>query len=108
MEQARAAAAALCGKPRPCRVVPWFWSDQYDLKLQMAGLSAGYDRVVVRGKPEARAFATFYLKDGVVIAVDAVNRQPEFMIARRMVSERLTPDPEQLADASVNLKSLLT
>jgi len=107
MEQARAAAATLCGKSRPCRIVPWFWSDQYELKLQMVGLSAGYDRVVMRGKPETRSFATFYLKDGAVIAVDAVNRQPEFMVARRMVSDRLSLDPEKLADESVTLKSLL-
>jgi 3-phenylpropionate/trans-cinnamate dioxygenase ferredoxin reductase subunit len=108
MEQARAAAATLCGKPRPCRIVPWFWSDQYDLKLQMVGLSAGYDRVVMRGRPETRSFASFYLKDGVVIAVDAVNRQPEFMMARRMVSERLAVDASTLADESVNLRSLLS
>jgi 3-phenylpropionate/trans-cinnamate dioxygenase ferredoxin reductase subunit len=74
LEQARAAAATLCDQHQPCSTVPWFWSDQYDLKLQMVGLSRGHEEVVIRGSMEARAFTVFYMRGGAVIAADAVNR----------------------------------
>ncbi len=106
-EQARVAAASICGQRLPHAGVPWFWSDQYDLKLQMVGLSQGHDRVVIRGSMEADSFAAFYLKDGVVIAVDAVNRPQEFMIGKKMVAARLEAGPAVLADESVVLKSLV-
>jgi 3-phenylpropionate/trans-cinnamate dioxygenase ferredoxin reductase subunit len=106
-EQARVAAASICGQRLPHAGVPWFWSDQYDLKLQMVGLSQGHDRVVIRGSMEADSFAAFYLKDGVVIAVDAVNRPQEFMLGKKMVAARLKADPAVLADESVVLKSLV-
>jgi 3-phenylpropionate/trans-cinnamate dioxygenase ferredoxin reductase component len=108
MEQARAAAATLAGRPEPYRAVPWFWSDQYDLKLQMAGLSAGHDACVLRGDPAAgRSFAAFYLREGRLIAADAVNRAPEFVFAKKLVAARAPLDPAALADESVPLKSLL-
>lgn len=106
-EQARVAAATICGKQLAHAGVPWFWSDQYHLKLQMVGLSNGHDRVVVRGSMEADSFAAFYLQDGVVIAVDAVNRPQEFMLGKKMVAGRLRSDPALLADESVALKSLV-
>lgn len=106
IDQAKAAAAAMCGNPRPYTEVPWFWSDQYDLKLQIAGLAEGYDDTVVRGNPEDRAFAMFYLKDGVLIAVDAVNAVPEFMIGRKMIGARARVLPERLADLSLSMKDL--
>lgn len=96
-EQARTVAATICGKPQPHRAVPWFWSDQYKIKLQMVGLSQGYDCIVIRGDPAARSFCAFYLRDRVIIAVDAVNRPAEFMIAKRLVSERVIADATQLA-----------
>ena len=107
LEQARAAAAALCGKERRCDSVPWFWSDQYDLKLKMVGLSQGYERLVLRGSIDARSFSAFYLKGDQVLAVDTVNRVPEFMICKRLVAERIAVDPERLADEALPLKSLL-
>jgi 3-phenylpropionate/trans-cinnamate dioxygenase ferredoxin reductase subunit len=107
MDQARCAAATLLGKPAAYRVVPWFWSDQYDLKLQMVGLSAGFDRMVMRGDPAARAFAAFYLKDGALIAADTVGRPQDFMFAKKLVAARVQVTPEQLADEGVALKSLL-
>ncbi|MBB6290701.1 3-phenylpropionate/trans-cinnamate dioxygenase ferredoxin reductase subunit [Pseudomonas sp. SJZ103] len=107
LEQARTAAAAICGKQKPYNVIPWFWSDQYDLKLKMVGLSQGYDQLVVRGSPDSDSFSAFYLKDGLVLAADTVNRPPEFMLAKRIIAERLRVDPEQLADDSIPLKSLL-
>lgn len=106
-EQARVAAASICGQRLPHASVPWFWSDQYSLKLQMVGLSQGYDRVVVRGSMEADSFVAFYLREGVVIAVDSVNRAPDFMMGKRIVASRLRADPAVLADESVALKSLV-
>jgi 3-phenylpropionate/trans-cinnamate dioxygenase ferredoxin reductase component len=108
VEQAKVAAAALCGKPREYNAVPWFWSDQYDLKLQIAGLSQGYDQLVLRGNPaEGRRFAAFYLKQGQVIAIDAINRPQDFMFGRRLVGEGTLVDSERLADEQVAIKDLL-
>ena len=108
MEQGRAAARNLLGKNEPYQMVPWFWSDQYDLKLQMVGLSNGFDQLVVRGDPKTqRNFAAFYLKDGVVIAADAVTRPQEFMLAKKIVAMKLKLSPAQLADEAVPLKTLV-
>jgi 3-phenylpropionate/trans-cinnamate dioxygenase ferredoxin reductase subunit len=107
MEQARAAAHTLMGKDAPYRAVPWFWSDQYDLKLQMVGLSAGFDRLVLRGDPATqRSFAAFYLREGHLIAADTVSRPQDFMFAKKLVAARTRLDPAQLADESVALKTL--
>jgi 3-phenylpropionate/trans-cinnamate dioxygenase ferredoxin reductase component len=105
--QARAAAATLCGWPQAYASVPWFWSDQYDLKLQIVGLSQGYDKVVIRGRPSDRSFIAFYLKNGTIIAADAVNRPKEFSLAKRLVAEqRLPVSIEHLSDESVPLQNL--
>ncbi|MBL8271514.1 NAD(P)/FAD-dependent oxidoreductase [Steroidobacter sp.] len=106
VEQARVAAASLAGKPKAYDSVPWFWSDQYDLKLQMTGLSQGYDQFVLRGSPDNKSFAAFYLKAGKLIACDAVNRAQEFMVAKRLVAACQAFDPAVLADESVPLKTL--
>lgn len=106
-EQARVAAATICGQKVPHAGVPWFWSDQYDLKLQMVGLNQGYEQVVIRGSMETDNFSAFYLKDGVVIAVDTVNRPQDFMIGKKIVAARLKVDPAVLADESVVLKTLV-
>ena len=108
VEQARTAAATLCGKERPYNAIPWFWSDQYDLKLQMVGISQGYDQSVTRGSMVARSFAVFYLLAGKVIAADAVNRPVEFMVAKRLVGDGTMVSVSRLADESVPLKNLLT
>ena len=108
VEQAKSVAATICGVHRPISTLPWFWSDQYDLKLQIAGLNNGYDRVVLRGDPTTgRAFACFYLRDGQLIAADCVNRAPEFMFAKRVIGQHLPVDPDLLADPEVGMKSLL-
>ena len=106
VEQARVAAASLAGNPKVYDSVPWFWSDQYDLKLQMTGLSQGYDQFILRGSMQNKSFAAFYLKDGRLVAVDAVNRAQEFMVAKRMVAACKPFDPVALADESVPLKTL--
>ncbi|MGF6855091.1 NAD(P)/FAD-dependent oxidoreductase [Paraburkholderia sp. CI3] len=107
LEQARTAAASLCGKERVYNSVPWFWSDQYDLKLKMVGLSLGYDEFVLRGDPKARSFSAFYLKDGVMLAADTVSRVPEFVLAKRFVAEKIPVRAADLANESIPLKSLL-
>lgn len=107
VEQAKSAAAALMGRERAFIATPWFWSDQYDVKLQMAGLSHGYDRVIARGDLEKPAFSAFYLRDGRLIAVDSLNRIPDHMLAKRLLDNGLSPTAEQIADPSFDLQSLV-
>ena len=106
LEQAKTAAANACGDDVSYSQVPWFWSDQYDLKLQIAGLSEGYDDVVIRGNPDERSFACIYLKEGCVIAIDAVNAPRDFMQAKPLIANAAAPLRESLADASIMLKDL--
>lgn len=108
VEQAKTAAATLCGERSPQTSLPWFWSDQYDLKLQIAGLSRGYDQVVIRGDDKTgRDFAAFYFKKGELIGADCVNRPPEFMIAKKLLSQKQTPDPVRLVDETIEVKQLM-
>ncbi|VFU07789.1 NAD(P)/FAD-dependent oxidoreductase [Methylocella tundrae] len=107
LEQARTVAAVIAGKPAPAATAPWFWSDQYDLKLQMAGISEGYDELAIRGSTEGASFIAFYLKDGRVIAADAINRPAEFMASKRLIADRAKVSAKDLADDSVPLKSLI-
>lgn len=107
-EQAKTAAATICGKCKPYQTLPWFWSDQYDLKLQMAGLNHDYDQLVIRGDHEhSRSFAAFYLKESRVIAADCINRPQEFMLSKRLITSGIAVNAEQLADASLEVKSLM-
>jgi len=105
-EQARTAALTLCGQPTPHHSVPWFWSEQFDLKLQMVGLADGHTQCVVREVDDPDAFCAFYLREQRVIAVHAVNRPQDFMLAKRMVAEGWQVDAARLADAGTALKSL--
>lgn len=108
VEQAKSAAAAICGKDKPHGSLPWFWSDQYDLKLQIAGLSQGHDRVVVRGDPTTgRGFSAFYLKGERILAVDCINRPLEFMQSKRLITEAVPVVATELADESCPFKSLV-
>jgi 3-phenylpropionate/trans-cinnamate dioxygenase ferredoxin reductase subunit len=86
--------------------VPWFWSDQYDLKLQIAGLARSGDRLVLRGDPASRKFAVFHLRDGVLAAVEAVNAAPEYIAGRRLIAARAWVAPERLADLSIPARNL--
>jgi 3-phenylpropionate/trans-cinnamate dioxygenase ferredoxin reductase subunit len=106
-EQARACAATLTGAPTPFSAVPWFWSDQFDLKLQMVGLSTGYDQMAIRGDMGRESFCAFYLHDGVLIAADAVNRPADFIAAKRLVASRARVSTAQLSDDGTPLKSLV-
>ena len=107
IDQAKVAAASLLGDEQAYDTVPWFWSDQYDVKLQIAGLSQNHDQVILRGDPLANSFAAFYLRDGNLQAVDAVNSPKEFMLGKRLLMQRAVPSPEQLADPAVDLAELL-
>lgn len=107
IEQGKIAAAAILGRPRPAEDVPWFWSNQYDLKLQIAGLSQGHDSIVVRGEPTDRKFAAFYLRDGVLLAVDAVNCPMEFMASKLLIAAAARPDPAGLGDVGVTMKAIV-
>jgi 3-phenylpropionate/trans-cinnamate dioxygenase ferredoxin reductase subunit len=98
MGQARAAASAILGNPKPFHEIPWFWSDQYDLKLQIVGLSEIGDQVVVRGNPADRRFAAFYLRHGKIVAVNAVNSARDFMVGKKLILEGRVPDVAKLAD----------
>jgi 3-phenylpropionate/trans-cinnamate dioxygenase ferredoxin reductase subunit len=106
VEQAKTAALDICGKPARHDHVPWFWSDQYDVKLQIAGLSQGYDQTVLRGDPGSGSFALYYLAAGELIAVDAINSMRDFMNGKRWIADRKRPDPVRLADPAVDLKTL--
>lgn len=107
-EQSNVAAATICGKLEPYRALPWFWSDQYDLKLQIAGLSQGYDEVIIRGDiSSGRSFAAFYLRQGQLLAVDAVNKPQEFMLGKRFILNAVPLDVAGLADENISLKDLI-
>ena len=107
LDQARTAASNIAGTPSKYEQVPWFWSDQFDLKLQMVGMSNGYDTIVQRGSMDADDFAMFYLKEGVLIAVDAVNRPREFMACRKLVPQGPRIDPAKLADESIPMQEMV-
>jgi 3-phenylpropionate/trans-cinnamate dioxygenase ferredoxin reductase subunit len=98
-DMASTAAMAICGDPQPYEAVPWFWSNQYDLRLQTVGLSLGHDASVLRGDPAARSFSVVYLKGGQVIALDCVNRTRDYAQGRKLVEAKAMIDPEVLARA---------
>lgn len=98
LEQAKTAASNICGIEERYSQVPWFWSDQYDLKLQIAGLSAGYDQVVIRGEQNDKKFSCFYLREGILVAVDAINSPRDFMQSKPLIAEKAVIDPAKLAD----------
>lgn len=106
-DQATTVAKLLSGEEQPYDAVPWFWSNQYDLKLQTVGLSTGYDALVVRGDRAARSFSVIYLKHGRVIALDCVNATRDYVQGRALVVARAVVDPALLADAGVPLKEMM-
>ena len=107
-DQATTAAKAILGAPEPYAAIPWFWSNQYDLKLQTVGLSLGHDSIVLRGDPAARSFSAIYLREGKVIALDCVNAVKDYVQGRKLILEGAAPDPARLADPGVPLKELAT
>lgn len=106
LEQAKQAAAAITGRPAPTPEVPWNWSDQYDLKLQIAGLPFDADHILVRGDPASAKFAIFHLKGDQVQSVEAVNAPPEYMMGRQLIGNRKPVNLDRLADPSVSMKEV--
>lgn len=106
-DMATTAAKSIMGDKQPYHAFPWFWSNQYDLKLQTAGLSLDYDSTVLRGDPADRKFSVIYLKEGRVIALDCVNNVKDYVQGRKLVEARIEPDVEALADTEIPLKALL-
>jgi len=105
-EQAKVVAAHITGKPKPYNSLPWFWSDQFDLKLQIAGLSDGFDDIIIRGDPDgSRSFAAYYFKGDRLLAVDAVNAPRDFMTARMALSKGKTLDKPKLNGSDADLKA---
>ena len=105
-DQAACAVKAILGAPEPYDALPWFWSNQYDLKLQTVGLNAGYDATVLRGEPESRSFSVIYLREGKVIALDCVNRTKDYVQGRKLILSGAKADPARLADETAALKDL--
>ena len=103
IEQSKAAVSVLVGEPRAFDEVPWFWSDQYDLKLQIAGLSLNYDQIVVRGDMESNAFSVYYLLRGRPIAIDAINRPRDFMNGKKLLAARPHIPAAVIADIDADL-----
>ncbi len=104
-EQAKTVALHICAKPKAYNSLPWFWSDQFDLKLQIAGLSTGYDDLVLRGDPDVgRSFAAFYFKGDKLLAVDAVNSPREFAMVRMLLTKGKNLDKQKIADVELALK----
>jgi 3-phenylpropionate/trans-cinnamate dioxygenase ferredoxin reductase component len=106
LEQAKQAAAAICGTAQPKPEVPWFWSDQYDLKLQIAGLPFDADDIIIRGDAAKASFAIFHLKGDRLLAVEAVNAVPEFMMGRTFIGASRPVNREKLADVSISMKEV--
>jgi 3-phenylpropionate/trans-cinnamate dioxygenase ferredoxin reductase subunit len=103
MAQAKTVAAAMAGRDAAYDEVPWFWSDQYDLKLQIAGCSSGEDEVLIRGDPAARSFSCLHLREGRLTALDAINRAGDFIAAKRLIAARAVIDPARAVDPAVRL-----
>ncbi len=103
-DMASIAAKTICGEDKDYTATPWFWSNQYDLKLQTVGLSGGHDLAVLRGDPATRSFSVLYFKQGRLIALDCVNNVRDFAQGRKLVEQRLSAPPEDLADTTHPLK----
>lgn len=106
LEQAKTATQNICGLETRYSQVPWFWSDQYDLKLQIAGLSQGYDETLIRGDLAKRSFSCLYLQNGALIAIDAVNFPRDFIQAKALIGDRAIIDVARLADSNIALKDM--
>ena len=107
VEQATSIAAVITGNDKPYQEVPWFWSDQYNIKLQIAGISQFYDNRAVRGYPEKEKFSIFYQKDNRLIAIDAINSQKEFMFGKRLIERQSEISLELISNMNINLKEII-
>ena len=103
-DQALVAAKSICGQAVAYDTVPWFWSDQYDLKLQIAGLAEGADEVIIRGNHDkGRSMSMLYLKEKKLLAVDAINRPRDFVFGKKLILDQAMLDTNKLADSDITL-----
>ncbi|MDR7100905.1 FAD-dependent oxidoreductase [Croceicoccus sp. BE223] len=107
-DMAKTVAKAIMGEMDPYKATPWFWSNQYDLKLQTVGLSTGHDETVLRGDPASRSFSVVYLKEGRVVALDCVNKVKDYVQGKKLVESRAVVDRDVLADDSLAIKEMAT
>jgi len=107
VEMAKACAEAITGEEKPFITAPWFWSDQYDIKLQMVGLSSGYDQVVLRGSLETNKFSYFYFQSGRLLAIDSINASADHMTGRKLLASENTLTPEQAGELDFELKAAI-
>jgi 3-phenylpropionate/trans-cinnamate dioxygenase ferredoxin reductase subunit len=105
-DQAQCVAATIAGRRNRYRALPWFWTDQFDIKLQMAGISQGHDRIVTRGNRESHKLSVFYFRENQLVAIDSINRPLDHMIGRKLLAAGVPLTPEQAADENVDLKKL--
>jgi 3-phenylpropionate/trans-cinnamate dioxygenase ferredoxin reductase subunit len=105
-DQAQCVAAAIAGRRNPYKALPWFWTDQFEIKLQMAGISSGHDQIVSRGNAESRKLSVFYFKSGHLIAIDSINRPLDHMMGRKLIAAGVRLTPAQAADENVDLRKL--
>ena len=106
VEQAKSIAASIAGSNKPYQEVPWFWSDQYNIKLQIAGISQDHDHRVIRGYPEEEKFAVFYQKEKRLIAVDAINSPKEFMVGKKWIAKQAKIPFELIRNMDIDLKKI--
>jgi 3-phenylpropionate/trans-cinnamate dioxygenase ferredoxin reductase subunit len=106
IDQAKCVAASIMGRALNYQAVPWFWTDQFDISLQMVGLPGGYDNIVTRGEPESRKFSLFYFKQDQLIGIDSVNRPGDHLIGRKLIANGISVTPDQAADLAFDLKTL--
>ena len=107
MEQSKTVASSIINKSIEYNQIPWFWSDQYDHKLQIVGLSGEHDKVIMRGDMSEAKFMLFYTKDEKLIAVDAVNNSKEFLICKKLVANKVTIKPDEISNPDMNLNDLI-
>ena len=107
VDHAACVAKTIMGTPTSYSAAPWFWTDQFDIKLQMAGIAQGFDSVVTRGDPDSRKFSVCYFRRGALAAIDSINRPAEHLAARRLIGMRAPITPQQAADESFDLKNAL-
>lgn len=108
VEQAKQAVSAILGRPAPKPELPWFWSDQFDVKVKIAGILGGIDNTVLRGDPASGKFALYHCRDERIIAVESVNSSSDFMAGKQLIERRVLIDPARLADEEVSLRELAT
>ena len=107
VEQAKSIAASIAGRHKPYQEVPWFWADQYNIKLQIAGISQDHDRRVIRGYPEEEKFAVFYQKEKRIIAVDAINSPKEFMVGKKWIAMQTKIPFELIQNMDIDLRRIV-